>query len=704
MVVLRFTLIAVLVTAILLFSGFSILHPVAAQQFTQPVAFTFNGTAGEPITVHMAGQTVLGTGHVSVHAPPGTYAYSAVTPYHTFKALASSTSGAPWWVYVGEGAAAGAAVGDMTFGPVGAIGGTLAGATVGAILLYWFSHQSSGIKGTNETPTMQALVQGIQNTMGFQMQSDSAIASLTNTSYYYFAQEMESEAVRYINTSLNLSQLAIMSGVLNQVTTLYDLLLSPICWEYLSLYNWALASQAGTASSMEQALGSSVALAGNALTAGDYYYLINNTTFFHVGNSTLKWYNPFTKQTRWQNLTATPTTTTEAYEMSSSATNSEVNQNGTINEILPSFQTWPGPGGAYHQALAVTTNETGLWQLAKVNTTSPSEAYTDALPLGTTWNLAIKAPATPPTDWLFSQMETVGTNIIGFVNAVALAPGGTFSVYKNLHLEYVTSLEYLNSYRYEINTDFLSTAVDSLNNTLSNAYASAEDYLAELRQFGYTNYTQIPANETIPFPSWFVPANVLNGSLNQTWLFDIYMLYMESLNNTFYAHGKHIIPKGWTFNNSSWDGMVIESGTLNLSNSYNGYKEINGTFAVQLDTGSLSLRVGETTKLTSQTPVYVINGTAGDPVNISGALVEAQPNSTLYVSAITVNGTSVNSYTLSAQQIHVWFYVPKPFASVNTTAPLAWYQQSLGGLPAWAWAVFGVLAIVVVAAAERKRK
>ena len=705
MVVLRFTLIAVLVTAILLFSGFAILHPAAAQQFAQPVAFTFNGTAGESITVHMAGQTVLGTGHVTVHAPRGTYAYTAVTPYHTFKALASSTSGAPWWVYVGYGAVVGGTIGGVLGGPPGLIGGALIGAGAGAIAYWWFNHQTQGTQGTNETGTERALIQGMQNTIGFQMQSDSAIASLTNTSYYYYAQEMEAEAVRYINTSLNESQLMIMSGVLNQLATIYTLLLSPICWEYLELYNWALASQAGPSSSMEQSIGSIVGLTGNPLSVGSYYYFANNSTFFHYGNSTTEWINPLTNQVWWQNLSNTQTTATQAFCSSPSQTGQvSYNNNGTsILQVGDSFQVSSTTGGNFPQAMAVAAHHEGLWKLVKVSTTG--EAYTDAPSMGTNWNMQFTAPAITQEDHLFTQISPSGVNNI-VVNTVSLVPSAVFSEYLNMHLEVIivgTNEGYANSYEYTINTGLMNSVTKALTHAITNSYASTQAYLAELRQLGYTNYSQIPANMTIPFPSWFVPANVLNGSFNETWLYDVYMLYMESLNHTFYAHGKHWFPANWTFNQSAFDGFVLESGTLNLSNSYDGYKEINGTFAVQLDSGSLSLRVGQTTKLTSQTPVFIINGTAGDPVNISGALVQAQPNSTLYVSAITVNGTSVSSYTLSAQQIHVWLYTPKPFAPVNTTAPV-WYQQTLGGLPAWAWAVFGVLAVVVVAAAERKRK
>ena len=242
--------------------------------------------------------------------------------------------------------------------------------------------------------------------------------------------------------------------------------------------------------------------------------------------------------------------------------------------------------------------------------------------------------------------------------------------------------------------------IKTLQNTLADSYASAQSYVQMLRNFGFTNYSQIPANETIPFPSWSVPLNMLNGHFNETQLLAMYYAYLNSLNATFHNHNNHL-PTNWTFNDTQFlNAFTIETGTLNLTNSFDGYHNITGEFMIETNSQHMNFAVGQTTKFTALTPIVAINATLGDPTYISGDLIEASPNSTIYVTALSVNGTAVTSTSIYPAPITV---VISPFVSPVTQHNGGFFTNRYGPLAGWEWALIGLVTVVgIIAVFERR--
>ena len=514
----------------------------------------------------------------------------------------------------------------------------------------------------------------------------SVVISLTNSSFYYFAQEMEAVGQRYINSSFNESQLELSSGVLLQMAKIMQPVLAAIGYSYVELSNWGLESMAGPSTTDEFVLGTEApTLSGEKLTPG-YYMLDGNNSYFYIQNLTMTWKNAFTGNTCTFKTPTKSSITTYTY-----GTN-------TAGNLLEASQTSPLAG-------YTKTNMTGLYQLVSYSGADNSQPYTDALYLGSNW-WSNDVPNNMAYNTFFLEAGDGYNSAAGYSvprDCLVLNPSASPGIYQRITSNNGgtgSSLQYNYLTDYNFTEGPISSMFTTANNAFNNAYSAYEVMIAQYEALGIYNFSQIPANETIPFPSWFVPASMLNGSFNETELYALYVAYLDSLNNTFHNE-KHLTGND-SINQTLFGGFAQESGTLNLSNNYSGHKEINGTFLIEINQGKLHFQVGQKTTFTSQTPVIVINGYYGDPTYINGSLIQASANSTFYTTAIIVNGTSESQYTLSAQLIKVYLYPPGNLTSFPTSAFIL--SKSFTEYLIIAVLVIVVLAAVIVGMAKKGKK
>lgn len=652
----------------------------AVSQGPKLSTFTFNYTprTGQYWDVDFNGQVQVSNGtSITFTAPAGNYSYEILTPLGYFSGHALvKLSGVPWWYTVGSSALAGASIGFIVGGPLGALVGGITGAVIGGIMAYFFGDTpNSGLTATQEaeliaveSATNNTMV-GVYNAINEAESMLSVVTSLTNTSFYYFAQEMEAVGQRYINSSFNESQLELSSGVLLQLAKIMQPIFDVIGYSTMELSNWGLESMAGQSTVCENLFGTqSPTLSGEQLKTG-YYMLDGNNSYFYIQNLSMTFKNVFTG-TEYNFTTPTKSSiTTYAYGPSG---------------VLEASQTSPFAG-------YTKTNMTGLYQLVSYSGGDAKVPFTDALYLGSTWGAG-----TLPNDMAYSPFflktgltyNTAGSTDVP-IYTLCFNPTTQTGISSS-----VTSTDLSNgqeSYKinYDINEDPITGMFTAANNALNNAYSAYEVMIGQYEALGIYNFSQIPANETIPFPSWFVPASLLNGSFNETQLYALYIAYLESLNNTFHNE-KHLTGND-SINQTLFSGFAQESGTLNLSNNYSGHKEINGTFLIEINQGKLRFQVGQETTFTSQTPVIVISGYYGDPTYINGSLIQASANSTFYTTAIVVNGTSEQSYTLSGQLIKVYLYSPGNL----TATPIGAFLLTNKTVE---YLIIAVLVIVVLAA------
>ena len=123
---------------------------------------------------------------------------------------------------------------------------------------------------------------------------------------------------------------------------------------------------------------------------------------------------------------------------------------------------------------------------------------------------------------------------------------------------------------------------------------------------------------------------------------------------------------------------------------------------MEINSGKLSFRKGERTKLTTETPIIAISATYGDPTSIpEGTLISASPDSSLYIISLSDNGTQLSNYTLTANQIKVYLY--------NSTALTRGGIIVSGQGNLETYVLIGLIAVIIGMAAvmtgtERKKK
>lgn len=632
----------------------------------------------------------------------------------------------PWWVTVGSDTVTGAVVGAAAGGPIGALAGAVTGAAIGGLTVYFFNHQAKGPQANsfNDTPYAYDTIAQAAQQINTATNTAYTTSSLMNASYYYFSAEMESLAVKYINTSLNESQLAIASGTYQQLDNIQAMSLTPIIRAYMFLNQYGIEQMAGSSSSQNTFL-LQAGYAGIIPTVNNYYYIDNNNTFAFWTNGSLEFQNVFTGNIIYVNDTLN-TINIEDMPFSTSYMAPAYTATGSIYGLNPSGQqgytTSPAAYG-YNTGVGATST-IGVPSFApKIVSVNKSQALsglyklisttgtitTSALSLGSNWNGNIgNSFAWTPIS--FNTNYATGSSVYYTNSSIVISVSTNQQNTLDAHYKTYTTLPSwypANVNRYngnEISALFnitLPTQVITTENTvLSDAYSSAQTYVQELHNFGYTNYSQIPANETIPFPSWAVPLNLLNGHFNETELMAMYYAYLQSLNGTFHNNNNKL-PSNYTFNDTQFlNAFTIETGTLNLTNSFDGYHNITGEFMVETNSQHINFALGKTTKFTALTPIIAINASLGDPTYISGDLIEASPNSTLYVTALSVNGTSVTSTSIYPAPITV---VLSPYIAPIQQHNGGFFMNRIGPLQTWEWLLIGVIALAGVAAIYERR-
>ena len=701
MVVLRLTLIAVLAAALIIFSGFTVIysHPTAQQPEQSTVTFNYTNPTHTPWTVRIGGENYRATGNQTViHLAPGKYRYevesSVLGPVQSGYVKLSS---APWWVSV-VGIAVGGLAGSLVTGgnPIGVIGGAITGDLIANYLYNLLTGEQQSLQA-NYVPYAENVFNETVQSISQSEAYANTMATLVDADYYYFAQLMEAIAPDFLNqTSLNATHIFYDSGAYATMDKLAGLVLYSINDLLQSVFTWiqaenqsgVLGSYANLVSGAGTEYQDTQGYIGFELKAGNEIYVQNQTSYleFVNRNPSVNLTNVLTGKT----YTETAPQITTTYQPSSWAGGSGANQNTGITELRGI------PSGLY------SLTSIGGQGLAAVYSDSPP-IMADGIPaatLSTTMGVATWDNSGSGVNSGFTYGAPLTVTVRGGSQQTQFTEGKVAIAGTSLYNVTVQGVPE----NFGFAPQYLNQFVINLNQTFNNAYASAQVYFNQLRDLGYTNASQLPPGQIVPLPSFAIPPQLVDQSLNLSQITALYDAYLEDI-KAFYANHTKLTFNTTMLNETFQNGFYEEYGNLTMPNGTGPKIYVNNTdFLFMTQSPKEHFYVKKTSYFnTSGFEALVIS----DPVQYNiGSLIEIPSGSTFFTEAIYLNGSKTGSAYIYPAPISV---VLPPSLNLTTikggsSPPVAWYSQLLGGLPAWAWALFGVLAIIIVAAAERKRK
>ncbi len=551
----------------------------------------------------------------------------------------------PWYI-TGIGAIAGGIIGSLTGSPIGTIAGAAAGAMI-AGYLYDITHKvnSSPYYFPNQQMIENEFASSYLNLTDQEMINDVNQAhttiSLFTEDYYYNAQQQEALVPYFLpNSSLNQFNISLASGTFATINNISNSIFSPVdtvLWQ--TFYDGTISGNNGfTTDQVGQTYGyargdteancqfkmNGLEIYGSQLTKGDYVFIhpqnVSTTIFkFELGLAYLNVSNFYTGKT---------------YNISS-------------NAVLP-LNSSSIPYGFY-KINSVSSNllTTGIQVL-------PSGAIDTTLSTGLTgyivspggYKLAIRPNQIFVNTSFFSSM---GVTLYDSSNIVCQNPSAYNGQKPGTYSDFCADVQFSGMQNYYA----------SLSSNLNNTFAAANSYFNTLHSLGYTNINQLPANQIIPFPSDVVPSSMLNGTFNACELDEMYISYLNDLNNTF--HNPYLFNgKNFTkyVNQSMFvNGFLTIYGNLTYNNSGTITHIDNTDFFIQTYTNKLHFVKGQTTNLTGEIyPVLILNGSQ------NGTLLYV--DASIYVINLQLAGKNITSYTLEPEQIT--YVLPQ---TVNVGAP-----------------------------------
>lgn len=546
----------------------------------------------------------------------------------------------PWYITT-IGIVAGGIVGSLTGSPIGTIAGAEAGAMI-ADYLYSADHKTNSLAGYSdnqlyanefgasyENLTSQELV----NTE----HSDNTSIQLLSEDYYYNAQAEEAISMYYLNqTSLSCFNTSLASGSYASLNNVSLSLYSPV--DTVLWQTWFTGRTDNNGYFNTTAI-EKVGIEGSTLESGNYILVqpqnLSTELFRNCAGSVY---------VNLQNFYSG-----KIYNLSS-------------NGVMP-FNTHSIPSGIYKiVSLSGTIITAGIEILptGAISTNYPDNAnsyggaYTD-------YNEFIGIES-----MFAASQEASSTRVFG-----VLYTGQSTSDY------YYPSVQFfgLPNYYTDLQAD------------LSKYFTSASTYFSSLKELGFTNISQLPSNDVIPFPSDVVPNSLVNGNFTLQELESLYFAYLNDLNNTFHnttVYNGHNYTK--YFNQSEFvNGFLTVYGNLTWTTGTTIHYLNNTDFFIQTYSNKLFFEKGHTTSMVGETyPVLVLNGTQ------NGTLLYV--DASIYVINLQLAGKNITSYTLEPEQIT---YVLPKITSIGPPQPP---QGSfiLGSLTEYL--VIAVLVIVVLSA------
>lgn len=577
----------------------------------------------------------------------------------------------PWWVTdiaVVGGGVAGAVVG----GPVGAVAGALGGALL-VQAIYGLSGQ------TSKTPSSSAQYigydEGIINATIDEMKLANAqtgtMNDLTLTSYYYFAQLMNSIVPQFLgNTTLNETAMGYLSGLYFAFNNVTKAAVDTFNQEALLQQQWSILNSYPTLMSYA-VLGAS--FVGNNITNGELLYITPNTNFYFVTNNSFTLTNIFT------------------------GSSYSVKQNTSFIRS----NTWTSSVPAGNPDASVVSSET------------LASAYNYGIKTGI-YSVSNMALSDVVGYTMYNGAKLIDTGAAVVTDAVSLAPSGGIST-SNFGLitgegnQYNSGFDVINFAPVTIllpnsaayTPTFSMTNITSVGQytakIMSNAYSSAQAFFTELKNLGYTSASQVPAALTMTPPSMIVPNAMLNSTFNATELQALYYAYLLQLKTWFNQTTTHQLKGNMTIDNATFtNGFVQVYGNLAMTNSTGKYYYNNTWFLPLINLGDWTYRVHTWSNITNGTPDPNWLITSGSS---SGTLLNLV-NATFYTEAISVNGTSVSSYTIKPVTISYVLPSTTPIGKISTGG---FFTNRYGPLATWEWILIGLISLVAIAAIFERR-
>lgn len=601
---------------------------------------------------------------------------------------AAAAASPPWWVGV-VGAGAGAAIGSIG-GPVGAISGAVGGALL-ADYIYSIATQSSHSAGST-TATYRSYAGSVFNTtlnqialLNSQLGTES---NLTTTSYYFFAQAMESETPNFLNQStLNATYLGWDSGMYAAADNLSRSAIFPLNNLLFTTFNWEVGNSYPTYIMDAYPYSSFV---GNALTNGTEYFITPSSDFYFVQNQTVVLQNIFSGAKYYIN---------ESLSMSMG----QAHANDAGSYTTEAGWVW---APAYVAASQIGITSPSVYKVvsisAPINKIYGSTTYPHGFQTGyssgpgtisATYVSATDAISIASTGAIAMNYVVQTTNGFGFsggTRMIGVSEGGSSG---NLYSYGLSSLT--PSYGGAV-----ATMISQVQSIMSNAFTTAKAYFTQLKNLGYTQASQVPIAMRAVLPSYYLPDAFLNGSFNSTELQALYAAYLLQIKTWFSGQNVTNFKRDLNVTNATFaNGFTQIYGNLTVLNGTSKTYYNDTWFLPLIDVGVWHYKVDSWSNITNGTPDpnWLITSGADE-----GQII-ALTNATFYTTGISVNGTSVDSATVRAATIG---YVLPATNSIGGLHTGGFFATSQLGLPVWEWItiVFITAGIIGVVYSARRKK
>ena len=511
----------------------------------------------------------------------------------------------PWWV-TADGATAGALAGSIDGGAIGGIAGAYAGAAL-IDYLYNLGHTQSNQPSGSSAAMQKSYVNSVLNQSINQMlQLNSSLgteSNLLSTSFYYFAQSMETAVPYFLgNSSLNATYVGYDSGMYGAADNLSRSSIYPLNALFFNLYQWAASNSLG--SGALTSANANPTLAGNPLKLGTYYFINPQTNFYIINNTTASFTNVATGNVYSMTMKVTYMNGNVWTGTTASGDIGVFHTEGLPVPQIESAQTLGIPTGVYElSSLSITpfaTEQNGAAYGPPIQITLG--ATTDAISLSSNGQLTdtFGYYAYSSVNWF--SLSTSGTQestygLMAFqtaneVNIWTWAPSVTGT--GGNPIPFGTTTQYLGS---------VGGMESRLSNMMSSAYSSAQAYFSELKSLGYTNAKQVPASLLLTLPSFLIPAAMLNGTFNATELQALYVAYLLQLKSWLNETSEHTLAANMTVNNATFtNGFVQLYGNLTVISGASKTYYNNTYFLPLINLGTWDYRVHTWTNITNGTP------------------------------------------------------------------------------------------------------
>lgn len=593
----------------------------------------------------------------------------------------------PWWVTT-AGAVGGGIIGTIATGgtPIGAI----AGATAGALLANYIysitqtqSKGSSGFSASQELQYLNSVTNSTLNTIIMQNASALTQKDLTETSYYYFAQLMDTVVPYFLsNNTLNETYMGWDSGLYATLDNLSISQIYPLNSILFQYYDW-LASNSYPSSSAVTTANIYSAIYGNPVKTGNYYFITPNNNFYSQVNTS------FTLKNIVNGTSTTYSFTTNRINANiEGQTSTGVITIVTVNNLptpaIISTRTLGIPTGEY-EVTSVTTSPVSIQIGGGTADSVNSPLTTDALNITSTGSPS------------FNDIVTQYSMVSGLTTGSFLFGGDTYS-----YIHSGTDTTYPQVYYETKNMSNINIYLTEIYSMITNSFTSANAYFNQLKSLGYNSASQVPPSLLYVTPSTFVPTSMLDSTFNATELQALYTAYLLQLKSWLNETSKHTLQANMTINNSTFDnGFVQVYGNLEQNVTSAGvttHNYYNNTWFVPLiNLGHWPFKDKTWTNITNNSPdpnFLIVSGTD------SGTLVNVV-NGTFYTEAITVNGTSTSSYTISP--VTISYVLPQTVQIGKLSSGSGFFTNRYGPLAGWEWALIGLVTVVgIIAVFERR--